>query len=592
MHPRISRLSETLSNQIAAGEVVERPGSVLKELIENSLDADTTSIRIQIKEGGVKLLEVADDGYGIHPEDLALAFDRHATSKIQTKDDLFAIRSWGFRGEALASIGSVSRVHLTSLRGGEVKGREAIVDGGTIVENREVARPQGTTVRVEELFFNTPARRKFLKSQAAETSYCMQVVQRLALSAPHVSFELTIDGQKVYQFPKVTDPRERIAQVFREAFRVEVGATDLIYVENVKPDAKLSAFLLPTRFNIPSTRGIFTFVNQRAVKDRLLQQAITTAAQEILFGQQYPQVVLFLETNPENVDVNVHPAKSEVRFRNSSQVFGLIRASLERALAAERPVVSASAHVIDELPTSAQTLFSTPTFFHQKASLVEPTQVAMSIPSASTTPEPIRQTGPQFLGVLKNTYLVCQEETGLLLIDQHAAHERVTYEKLKAANGMNWGSHPLLIPIQVEVPSTSIALLEPYFDKLAALGLLLTQSGPSQIAVREIPALLLDARGNPRVPLPNLVKTLTTHLEDEHSPDALASLLQKVLLETVASASCHGSVRAGQALSRLEAEALIAQMTDTDFAGHCPHGRPTTVRLKWSEIERMFKRIV
>lgn len=412
---RIARLSDTLSNQIAAGEVVERPGSVIKELVENSLDAGATEIRISLNEGGVRLIEVADNGHGIHPNDLILALDRHATSKIQSKDDLFAIRSWGFRGEALASIGSVSRLHLSSRYGDFPHGREITMEGGAVLNEHDMQRSIGSTIRIEELFFNTPARRKFLKSQAAETSHCLQMIQRLALSSPHTAFEVIVDGTKIYHFPQVKTHQERVAQVYRDAFKLDVNETEIVLVKNEKPDAQLEAYLLPTRFNIPSSRGIFTFVNQRSVKDRLLQQAITAATQEVLFGHQYPQIVLFLHTAPENVDVNVHPTKAEVRFRNSSQIFGLIRASVERAIAATRPVteqaLTASPAINNELPKE-QMLFSTPAHFHQKTvpSPYPETITSTPMDSDATT----RTSGPQFLGTLKNTYLVCQDAESLL----------------------------------------------------------------------------------------------------------------------------------------------------------------------------------
>ncbi len=593
---RIQRLSDTLANQIAAGEVVERPGSALKELVENSLDAGATHVRISIRDGGVTLLEVADDGHGIHPEDLALSLDRHATSKIQSSQDLFAIRTWGFRGEALASIASVGRVRMTSRRRGEPMGREITVEGTQLVAQQEIARPVGTTVTVRDLFFNTPARKKFLKSQAAETAWCAQVVQRLALAAPKVTFELFVDGDRTLHFAACDDPADRVVQVFRDALRVPVEKEELIPFKNVKPDAAVEGWLLPARFHIPSSRGIFTYVNQRHVKDRVLQQAVTTAAKEVLFGSLYPQLVLHIHTAAENVDVNVHPTKSEVRFRNQGQLFGLIRATLERALAPP-PSLQSSPGNPTELPSDSQDLtreqvtellFTArgPTHFHQKA---DPSTTAAL---GTDTLMPPRSRGPQFLGTLRNTYLVCQTDDGLLLVDQHAAHERVTYERLKTASLGSNSAHRLLIPIVVELPRSSLDLLEPHFPRLEPLGLELDRTGPDLVAVRSLPALLTTAAGAPRVPLHALVKNLASHLEEERPEEALPDVVKNVILDTLASQSCHGSVRAGQSLSAVEAEALLAQMQETDFAGHCPHGRPTTVRLSWPEIERLFKRLV
>ncbi|NUM88856.1 MAG: DNA mismatch repair endonuclease MutL [Bdellovibrionales bacterium] len=582
--PNIRVLPDGLVNKIAAGEVVERPASVVKELVENSLDAGATHIRISIREGGVGLLEVADDGHGIHPDDLALSLDRHATSKIRSSDDLFAIRTWGFRGEALASIASVSRVRLSSRHRDEPMGREISVEGTTARGERETARPVGTTVAVQDLFFNTPARKKFLKSQAAETAWCGQVVQRLALAAPQATFELLVDGERTLHLPACENPADRVVQVFRDALRIPVEREELIQFRNVKPDAAVEGWLLPARFHIPSSRGIFTYVNQRHVKDRMLQQAITTAAKEVLFGNLYPQLVLHVRTAAENVDVNVHPTKSEVRFRNQGQLFGLIRATLERALAGDRPLPERSDDLTREQVT--ELLFTTrgPTHFHQKAAPIEHS------PSVQPAPSVERAAGPQFLGTLRNTYLVCQTDEGLLLVDQHAAHERVTYERLKRSS-LGEG-HRLLIPIVVELPCASIDLLEPHLPRLEPLGLELDRTGPDLITVRTLPALLTNARGAPRVPLHSLVKSLSAHLEEEKPEEALPDLVKDVILETLASQSCHGSVRAGQSLSAPEAEALLAQMSETDYSGHCPHGRPTTVRLSWPEIERLFKRLV
>ena len=600
---RIHKLDEALSNQIAAGEVVERPGAALKELVENALDAEATEIRISIAGGGINLLEVIDNGTGIHPEDLPLSLDRHATSKLRTSQDLFAIRSWGFRGEALASIAAVSRLKISSRTKDFDIGREITCEATQTIASKSVARPVGTTVRIEELFFNTPARKKFLKSQAAETSYAIQTLYRLALGSPKVSFELWVDGEKQFHFPATIHIEDRITQIFHDGFRVKVESNELIPLENHKPDASISGFVLPASHFIPSTRGIFTYVNGRSVKDKVLQQAITAASKEILFGNNYPQIVLYLETAPENVDVNVHPTKSEVRFRNSNQIFGLIRSTLEKTLAALRPVTIPEINNEEANSTATATLsenspafnFSTYTHFHQKTT--SPTTIAFNNISdhESSCPEiaAAHYTGPQFLGTLKNTYLVCQDEDGLLLVDQHAAHERITYEKLKKEQLKNIQSAPLLIPIVTEIPPASIGLLEAEFPRLEKLGLSLDRAGPSQIMIRSIPAILLGKDNAPRISLGKLIRDLADHFtNNDTNPDNLSDILLESILHTLATQSCHGSVRAGQTLSYLEAQSLLQQMSNTDFAGHCPHGRPTTVRLRWNELEKLFKRIV
>lgn len=609
MSKRILKLSDQLSNQIAAGEVVERPAAALKELVENSLDAGARTIRVQLKEGGIQMLEVADDGSGIHPQDLHLALDRHATSKIAKTEDLFAINSWGFRGEALASIGAVSRLTLSSRFHESDSGMEIITEGGRPISEKEIARPIGTTVKVEDLFYNTPARRKFLKNQGAETSACLQVMHRLALSSPEVSFEATVNGERALLYTKAEKMETRVVEVFREAWNLKIEEKDLMPIDAKSGDLRIRAWLLPSKFFIPSSRGILTFVNKRSVKDKLLQQSILSAAKEVLFGSLYPQMVLFLDMPNDGVDVNVHPTKAEVRFRDSGHVFAFVRKVLEKALAEDRR------GSVDLFQTGIQTphshtnqLFETNVQYHQKdlpafashnisaanysAIGTAPTSSNETILSpANTLEESLPQPRVQFLGTLKNTYLICQDEEGLLLVDQHAAHERVTYEKLRKQKFDNQPGVPLLIPIQVELAREALDRLENSLPRFAELGLIMDRTGPTVAVVRELPAILVKRDGSPAFSLGQFLRGLSTSWDETLDDSEFAELLKKKMLDVLATESCHGSVRAGQNLSPQQAFALLAQMSDTDFSGHCPHGRPTTVRLKWSEIERLFKRV-
>lgn len=611
---RISALDPQLANQIAAGEVVERPGAALKELVENSLDAGAKAITVKIAEGGVKLLEVADDGSGIVAEDFPLALGRHATSKIRTTQDLFAIRTWGFRGEALASIAAVSRLTLSSRASGASRGRELITEGGLTRGDRELARPQGTTLRVEDLFFNTPARRKFLKSQGAETAHCWQSLHRLALGSPGVAFEAWQDDEKIFHYPAAVSPRARVVEVFRHAWGVEIEEHELTELKAESSPLRLHGWVLPSKYFIPSSRGILTFVNGRSVKDKLLQQSILAAAKEVLFGRLYPQLVLSLEAPPDWVDVNVHPAKSEVRFREPGHVFGFVRKHLERLLAEDRrgSVQMSTEDILQPSATLADLLLPMPetsVHYHQKGAgpAYEPAPIPFFQPGAThetrtqfpgnldtaTSPRPeYRPSGPQFLGTLRNTYLVCQDEEGLLLVDQHAAHERVTYERLKNSRLSSAGSSPLLISHQVELPRATLDRIESELPRLAALGLHCERTGPSLVAVRELPNLLLKRDGAPVLPLGELLRKIAGDWEELSPGDGLEARLSELLLHELATQSCHGSVRAGQTLSPAEAQALLSQMSATDFSGHCPHGRPTTLRFKWAEIERLFKRLV
>jgi DNA mismatch repair protein MutL len=633
---RIKRLSDQLANQIAAGEVVERPGAALKELMENSLDAGAKQIRVHIRGGGIELLEVADDGSGIHAEDLHLALDRHATSKIAKPDDLFEIQSWGFRGEALASIAAVSRLSIASRTAEATTARELILEGGTLVDDRSVARTLGTTVRIQDLFYNTPVRKKFLKSTGAETANCWQTLHRLALGSPEVQFEAWQDGEKAFHYPATPSREERIVQVYKEAWNLKLEVETLLKVEAESFPLKLRAWILPSSHFIPSARGILTFVNQRSVKDKLIQQAILAAAKETLFGRVYPQLVLDLEMPANYVDVNVHPTKAEVRFREPGHIFGFLRKHLEKALAGDR---RESVHMDDEsgerghqfaapeFTPSLAPLFSAQVQYHQRAaaaglpdteyrsgsqadfssstntsgffanpqSMSAPpgfTGAGLAAPSFSSFAQPSepRSNRPQFLGTLRNTYLVCQDEEGMLLVDQHAAHERITYERLKKNRLAKREGAPLLIPIQVELPRSALDRLEGEFSAFSEYGLVLDRTGPTVVAVRELPALLLRSDGSPVLPIGEFLRKLCQSWEEVPAEGQLADALLDKMLEVIASESCHGSVRAGRSMAPQEAYALLEQMSDTDFSGHCPHGRPTTLRFKWGEIERMFKR--
>lgn len=610
MGKRILKLDDHLSNQIAAGEVVERPGSALKELMENSLDAGARNLRVKLRDGGATLLEVADDGHGIHAEDMLLALDRHATSKIRKTEDLFAINSWGFRGEALASIAAVSRLTLSSRTADAGTGREIVIEGGTIREDRPVARPVGTTVTVEDLFFNTPARKKFQKSKGAESAFCAQTFHRLALGSHDCSFELTANDEKIFQFPATEKMTTRVTQVYRAAWRLDLEEKDILSIEAASPPLRLKAWILPSKHFIPSSRGILLYVNRRSVKDKLLQQSVLTAAKEALFGSQYPQLVLALETPADGVDVNVHPAKSEVRFRDSGHVFAFVRKHIEKALAGDRRGSVSPDYAFAPAYPPQETLFTSAVHYHQKAAPEAATAQVnwASLPGAAPAPGPHQEgqtraqvqpnvadypgyTGPQFLGTLRNTYLVCQDEEGLLLVDQHAAHERVTYERLKKSRFTQAGAAPLLIPIQVELGRDVLDRMETEFARFAELGLGLDRTGPTMLAVREIPGLLLRKDGAPALSIGNFLRKLVQGWDENAVEGELTELFRNRLLDVLASESCHGSVRAGQSLSPQEAMALLAQMSATDFSGHCPHGRPTTVRFKWNEIERFFKRV-
>lgn len=597
---RIQRLEDNLTNQIAAGEVVERPGSALKELLENSLDAKPNQIQVRLEEGGFKKIEVVDDGSGIHPEDLMLALDRHATSKILSAEDLFNLSTWGFRGEALASIGAVSRLTISSRTADYPTGREIVCEGGVILSDRSVARPVGTSVTVENLFFNTPARKKFQKSPSAEAGFCAQTFHRAALSCSSIRLDYSNNGASQFQYSAREKESLRVADVYRAAWKLDLEESQLLQIEAKSDPLALRCFLLPSSYSIPSSRGILLYVNQRSVKDKLLLQAVTAAAREVIFGNLLPQLALFLTLPPDQVDVNVHPTKAEVRFGNSGHVFAFVRKHLERALAEDRRT-SIGFSLVSTPPSPGlqeSNLFSSPSFTPMPSapsfsgallSSME-TYAPSSFPAAAAA-SASHNLSLQFLGTLKNTYLVCQDPDGLLLIDQHAAHERVTYERLKKTRLKDIPALKLLIPLQIELSREWLDRLEKDFERFACLGMELDRSSPTLLTVLSLPTLFLRSDGSPVISLSKFFRGLLEEWEFTQSDESFSEALKEKLLEQLASQSCHGSVRAGQRLSESEARALMEQMSETDFSGHCPHGRPTTVRFKWSEIERLFKRV-
>ena len=620
----IKVLESRLADQIAAGEVVDRPGAVVKELIENSIDAGASQLTIFLEKGGQQLIEVQDNGRGIPSKELPLTILRHATSKISVLSDLSTISTMGFRGEALAAISAVSRFSITSCTG-ESSGRSLTCESSTIIDDTTKVRTRGTTIRVENLFFNTPVRKKFLNSLSWETNYCKQMVLRMVLGNPDCGFTLHIDGKKIFSFP-AQEEKSRVYSLFTQGLHVPLeGDKELLYFYHKEGEATLSGYILPMKYCLPTSRSMFTFVNKRLVRDKVLQQAILSASREVLFGEEYPQLVLFLDMDPKMVDVNVHPTKSELRFRDPSPfrfVYKSILATLAQLRLPTGPPNTAATTREEQPPPGMMPprAFSpttaTPTIGEattmggmQTTGSAHPSPPRVQFrnqPSsfdidfgrqyeqkASPTPMVTSETNiPMFLGTIKNTYLVCQDEDGLLLVDQHAAHERVTYERLRRDQlEKNLHSAPLLIPIVVELNPDQLNTLEKKFSELTRMGLYLERLGSSQVRITELPSLLLDKEGTPRLALHVLIQKLADLLEEHSETELLIHTVQRVLLDVIATQSCHSSVRAGQNLSSLEANALLEQMQKTDYGAHCPHGRPTSVRLSWKEIEKLFKRI-
>lgn len=589
----IRRLPEHLVNRIAAGEVVERPASALKELVENAIDAGATRIGVVLGEGGLQRIEVSDDGCGMTAADMALALERHATSKLPD-ERIESVSTLGFRGEALPSIASVARLTIESrVAGGE--GWARTVDNGQVVRDAPAALPPGTRIVVEDLFARVPARRKFLRSPRAEYGASLDVVRRLAMARPDIAFSVEHDGRRVLQVGGGQDRPARVAALTDRAFADNAVAVDLEREGHV-----LGGVASVPTFNRGIADHQYLFVNGRPVKDRLLMGAIRGAYAEMLPRDRHAVVALFLDVPPEEVDINVHPAKTEVRFRDPQLVRGLIVSGLRRALdeAGLRVVrhtpVDLAQHWTQEpirhaasadgagwgspAPTSGHTDLLVhdrrPTFF-------SPPPQARAEPAWSPPAPQAEHPLGVARGQVAKTYIVAETEDGLILVDQHAAHERLVLERMRAAlNGGRIAAQALLIPEVVELDEPACDRLESRAAELADFGLEIERFGPRAVLVRTTPALLgqADPTG------------LVTDLADELAAFDEALSLKERLDAVAGTMACHGSVRAGRILSVAEMNALLREMEVTPHSGQCNHGRPTWIKLAHGDIEKLFGR--
>lgn len=589
---KIRRLSEGTVNRIAAGEVVERPAAAIKELVENAMDAGATRIDIAASNGGADLLLVEDDGTGMSADDLKLAIERHATSKLPVlggEDDLSHIVTMGFRGEALPSIGAVARLTLAS-RTKEGEAAEIKVDGGKVEGPRPaafLARGQhGTRAQVRELFYATPARLKFLKSTRSEDLAITDMVKRLAMARPDIGFTLTLDGRKALDLPAEPDLMDgrlpRLAKIMGRDFGDNAAA-----VEAAREGVRLSGYAgLPT-YNRANAAMQFLFVNGRPVRDKLLVGAVRGAYADFLARDRHPALALFVDCDPSFVDVNVHPAKTEVRFRDAGLVRGLIVGALKQALseAGHRASTTVAGSALAAFQRQSPQPYPSANSF---AVLREPAPQMFHAPMSAKVEEAVIQAVPQEnyqLGVaraqLHETYVVAQTTDGIVIVDQHAAHERLVYERMKKAlaNG-GIARQPLLIPEVVELDPSEVARVAGRAAELAELGLVIETFGPDALVVREIPAMLgkLDVKG------------LMRDLADEIAETGNALSLKERLEEVSGTLACHMSVRAGRRLNADEMNALLREMEATPHSGQCNHGRPTYVELKLGDIEKLFGR--
>ncbi len=594
---RINRLSPRLANQIAAGEVVERPASVLKEMLENSLDAGARRIDIEVEQGGKKLLRVRDDGSGIHKDDLALALSRHATSKIAALEDLEAIGSLGFRGEALASIGSVSRLELSSrTAGGSETGWTVRAEGQQMEASLEPCQHGvGATVEVRDLFFNTPARRKFLKTERTEFTRLDEVFKRVALSRFDVQFNLRHNQRSVHDLrPAATEAeqRRRIGLVCGPSF-----LENSVSIEQRAAGLLLRGWISLPAFSRSQADLQYFYVNGRVVRDKIVSHAIRQAYHDVLYHGRHPAYVLFLELDPKAVDVNVHPTKHEVRFRESRLVHDFLFRSLHRELGDIKPEARR-----EEAPAAAAASSPPEGFPEQRAlplrdawQLREPPGEYRGAPAASS--QPLDQLAEQYarlfgggeetpplgyaIAQLHGVYILAQNKEGLIIVDMHAAHERITYERMKQAlEQERLRRQSLLVPLPLAVSAAEADCAETHCESLFALGLELERVAGEAIVVRQVPALLKDAD------IEQLVRDVLSDLLEFGASDRLQSR-QNELLSTMA---CHGSVRANRRLALDEMNALLRDMEATERSGQCNHGRPTWVWQSMADLDKLFLR--
>ena len=623
---RIAPLPDHLINQISAGEVVERPANALKEILENSIDAGATEINVELAQGGIKLIRVSDNGVGIHADDLPLALSRHATSKIACLNDLEHVTSMGFRGEGLASIASVSRLSLTSRQKHNDYAAMIRAVDGTLSDVSAASHPVGTTVEVADLFFNTPARRKFLKTEATEYAHCATVVERLALAYPHIAFSLKRDGKTVFHYPSQT-LAQRISVIVGEEF---VAAA--LPVDNTHNTLRLHGMVAKPTFTKGKSEKQYCFINHRFVRDKVMQHAVKQAYRDVLHQQLAPAYVLFLELPPEAVDVNVHPTKAEVRFRDSQAVHQLVFHTLNKTLAQTRADQTESiSHAASLLPPSAD--ITTPTTLapqpvptkksppvaytptaripQQRSLSLRESQAALntyatlyqkddgdpelqqleqqrfgtptpsplsSSPNSSAELPPLGFAIAQLLGI----YILAQAEDSLILVDMHAAAERVNYEKMKAqrAQAGALASQALLIPVSFTASHEEMAALAEHGDSIKQFGLDLSALSSHTIAVRAVPHMLSKAD----------VAELSRQILHEFAQIGTSHTIAARENQILSTMACHGSIRAGRQLTLPEMNALLRDMENTPRSNQCNHGRPTWVRLSLKELDTLFLR--
>ena len=582
----IQQLPGHLINQIAAGEVVERPASVVKELVENSLDAGAEDIQIDIAAGGARLIRVRDNGCGIDRKELSLALSRHATSKIASLEDLEAVVSLGFRGEALPSIASVARLVLTSRSDADETAWQVEADGGEISSPRPAAHGRGTTVEVNDLFYNTPARRRFLRTERTEFGHIEKWLRRLALSRPGVAFTLTHNRRTVLKLPAAHTEQQQLARLGKlcgDAF-----AEQSIHLAHETDGIALQGWIALPTYNRSQPDQQYWFVNGRSISDRTLTHAAKHAYRDVLFHGRFPAYVLSLAMDPAGVDANAHPAKHEVRFRDGRRLHGVVSQVLEAALRDTRPGGHAPAPAsIVRYPDASQRPMPLPGVERGgPASVREALAGYGALSDASAALQIHAEPGdvPPLgfaIAQLAGVYILAENRDGLIVVDMHAAHERITYEKLKRSfDDRAIVRQPLLVPVTLAVAENEADLVEQASEDLELLGLSVDRAGPTTLVVREVPALLKDSD----------VESLLRDLLSDIGEAGSSSRVEDASDEFLATMACHHSVRANRRLSLAEMNALLREMETTERADQCNHGRPTWTAISMAELDRLFLR--
>ncbi len=583
---KIKILPEIISNKIAAGEVVERPSSVVKELVENALDAGSTQILIEVEKGGKSLIRVSDNGTGMGRDDALLSIERYATSKISKDEDLFSISTFGFRGEALPSIASVSRFSLVTKEKTAEAGIEIKIDGGKVASVADKGSPSGTMITVKDLFFNTPARRKFLKSTDTEAGHIADIVASMALGHTGVQFRLLHNGKTVYNLLSAPDSARRAEDVLGKDTR-----SSLYRLGFSSGDISVSGWISSPMIKRSTTRGIYTYVNGRFVRDKVVQHALFEGYATRLIKGEFPVAVIFIKLPYDSVDVNVHPAKREVRFSDQNKVHEAVKTAVKNALDLLDPYKKAAADFIQKERTGKSFGVSEPQVFYKPAgesdSAVQVHKKSFGEKQSPDVQDDLWEKKQfkdlRILGQLHGTYIICESGEGIFLIDQHAAHERILYEELKIRRGRT-EEHPsqkLLIPEVIEFGYREAGIFEKLLPDFFKAGIEIEPFGGNAFAVKSVPAFMAGKD----------IKSAVTEIVEKIIETGFAPSLEKASDEVLKLVACHGAIRANQQLSDKEVRTLVDQLDGCAMPSHCPHGRPTWINFTINELEKFFKRI-